>query len=387
MGLFVIVADINPNSIGFEYADDHVVLSTRNVDDLLDFVRSYRKCRSIDGAMTMGSEIPMSVAIIAEELQSPAISRKTALWASDKLAMKQRWVECGVPVPWFKEISSVDELHKIVRERGYSLVVKPVDRSGARGVFRLTENADLNYLFENSKKDSYTGRVMVEEYIAGSQESTESIVYDDFFCTPGFSDRNYDMNSVLTPNIIENGGTMPTNLSPEEQRRFEDVLERAARALGIKRGVAKGDGVYTSKRGPVMFEMAARLSGGYMSSGLIPVSTGINIVETMIDITVGNAPDLTKLMPRWSRGAALRYFFPREGILKNIKGAKEVQNQHWVHALDVNYSEGEYVPFPKSHRERFGGFLVEGETRTEAEARAKWVYDTIRIETESGPMK
>ncbi len=382
MGLFVIVADQNPRALGFRYADDYAVISTRDIPALVSFIRSYRKRRPLHGVMTMGSEIPMSVAMVAEELESPAISRDIARLASDKLAMKQRWAECGIPVPWFQEITSVAELRRIIRERGYSLVIKPIDRSGARGVYRLWEKADLEELVAKAKSYSYVGRVMVEEYIEGPQESTESIVYDDFFCTPGFSDRNYELNPLFHPNMIENGGTMPPNLSGEARRSFEELLEKAARALGIERGVAKGDGVICPRRGPIMFEMAARLSGGHMSSGLIPVSTGINIVETMLEISVGNVPDLSKLTPRWEKGAALRYFFPNPGVLKGIVGLEKVMSQSWLKALDLSYSLGDYVPWPLSHSERFGGFLVEGDTRLEAEARAQQVYDTVRIMTE-----
>ena len=382
MGLFVIVADRNPQALGFRYADEAVVISTRDIPSLLEFIRSYRKRRPIDGVMTMGSEIPMSVAVLSEELGAPGISREIAYLASDKLAMKQRWLECGVPVPWFQEVNSISELRRIIRERGYGLVIKPIDRSAARGVFRLSEGADLEALFGQAKGLSFAGRVMVEEYLDGPQESTESIVYDDFFTTPGCSDRNYELNPLFHPNMIENGGTMPTDLPPEKWRGFEAMLEKAARALGIRRGVAKGDGVYCPQRGPVMFEMAARLSGGHMSSGLIPVSTGVNIVETMIDISVGNVPDLTKLTPKWRKGAALRYFFPTPGKWRGFEGLEEVMRQPWLKALDLYYSPGDYVPKPPSHAERFGGFLVEGETRAEAEARARWVYDTVRIITD-----
>ena len=367
MGLFVIVADRNPQALGFQYADEAVSISTRDIPARLDFVRSYRKRRPIDGVMTMGSEIPMSVAILSEELESPGVSREIAHLASDKLAMKQRWLECGVPVPWFQEVRSVSELRRIIRDRGYDLVLKPTDRSAARGVFRLSETADLDLLFGEAKSLSYAGRVMVEEYLEGPQESTESIVYDDFFTTPGCSDRNYELNPVFYPHMIENGGTMPTSLAPEQWRAFDAMLEKAARALGIRRGVAKGDGVYSPARGPVMFEMAARLSGGHMSSGLIPVSTGVNMVETMIDISVGNVPDLAQLQPKWQKGAALRYFFPRPGTWRELKGLEEVMRQPWLKALDLYYSPGDYIPRPPSHAERFGGFLVEGDTRAEAE--------------------
>lgn len=381
MGCYVIAADRNPNATAFDSADEKVITCTQDIDGLIEFVHRYQKNKNIDGVMTMGSEIPMSIAILSEVIESPGISRNTAKLASNKLEMKNLWADKQVPIPWYSEVRSSEHLKDIVKEFGWDLIVKPTDRSGARGITILSDKMNLVHVFEKARSISYEGKVLVEELLPGPQLSTESIVYDDFFTTAGFSDRNYDMTEMINGSPIENGGTMPSVINQNKLTEVHKLLEKAARTLGIERGVAKGDVAFDKYGNPKMIEMAARLSGGWMSSGLIPVTTGVNIVETIIEISLGVKPDLNKLVPKWQKHAALRYFFPNPGQYKTTKNINKVQNQSWVKVLEFYKTKNDYINLPMSHGDRFGAFLVEANSRNEVINRANWVYNTIRIIT------
>jgi biotin carboxylase len=189
------------------------------------------------------------------------------------------------------------------------------------------------------------------------------------------------MIEVLRPNIIENGGWVPSSATPEERASVEALVERGALALGVTDGVVKGD-VVLAERGPVMIEMAVRLSGGDFSESLIPLGCGVNIVEEAINIAIGRKPDLEKLKPRWTKAVVNRYFFPAPGRLVRIEGAEAVREKPWVEKLEFNYGPGEVVPQVRSHADRFGVFIVTGEDRHEVEERAAWVYGTVKIITE-----
>jgi len=381
MGLRVLTVDMNPQSPGFTLADDYAVISTRDLTALKDFLDDYkRNGHHVAGVLTMGSDIPQAVVELADYLDTPSIAMESAILATHKYKMKCRFREHDVPVPWFSLVNSADELRAIVKDRGYPLIIKPVDRSGSRGVFRLIEGCDLDSLFTQSQEVSFCGQVMVEEYLDGLQISTESVMYESKAYTPGFADRNYEMLEVYAPHIIENGAWVPSMLDREQRRDVEALVEKAALALGVTSGIVKGDVVLTSD-GPVMIEMAARLSGGDFSESLIPLGCGVNIVEAAINIAIGNKPDLSKLEPKWEKGVVNRYFFPAPGRLIRIEGEGEVRRQPWLKKLEFWYKPGDIVPQVCSHADRFGVFIATGDTREEAEERAAWVYDTIKIIT------
>ena len=382
MGLNVLVVDGNPASPGFALADEHAVVSTRDLPALEAFVNAYRRRGgSIHGVMVQGSDIPQIVCALAEHLGTPHIPMEAARISTHKYLMKQRFAEAGVPIPWFARVGSVDELRRILEARGYPLILKPVDRSGARGVFYLQPGCDIEALFLRSQALSFSGEVMVEEYLPGLQISTETIMYQGRAYTPGFADRNYEKLEVYAPNIIENGGWVPSCVTASQRQAVEKLVEQAGLALGVTDGVVKGDVVLTPE-GPKMIEMATRLSGGDFSESLIPLGCGVNIVEAALDIALGRKPDLEKLQPLCQKGVVNRYFFPRPGRLLRIEGENGVRALPWVKKLEFWYRPGDMVPEVRSHADRFGVFIVVGETRNEAESRAAKVYEMINIVTE-----
>src|SRR5262249_27644891 len=143
MGLHVVVSDMNPSAPGFAVANDAVVANTYDVHATVAAAIAYQKTkRPINGVMCMAADVPMTVAGVAEALGLPGISTESARLAADKLAMKQAFDRAGIPIPWFQAIESLEELEETVDQRGFPVVLKPVDGRGARGVLRLTETTD-----------------------------------------------------------------------------------------------------------------------------------------------------------------------------------------------------------------------------------------------------
>ncbi len=158
MGLHVVVSDMNPKASGFVLADDHIIASTYDVEKTVSAAQKYnRTLRSIDGVMCVASDVPLTVASVADALGLPGITIETARLAGDKLAMKERFVEKGISIPWFSEVNSVDHLRLIVSERGFPVVLKPVDSRGALCVLRSTASADLDWAYEHSAAFSSSG--------------------------------------------------------------------------------------------------------------------------------------------------------------------------------------------------------------------------------------
>ena len=382
MGQYVLAFDQNPAAPAFEDADRHAVLSTRDVDALAGWLDEERqRLPTLGGVITMGSDIPVEVASLAARFDLPHIAHASAALATDKLAMKERFRERGIPVPWFAEVHSGAELSALAKQRGLPLVLKPIDRSGSRGVFLLDERSDLNASFARARDVSYAGRVMVEEFINGPQISTETLLWGERAATPGFADRNYELLERFLPQIMENGGWVPSALEPGQRALIEETATAAARALDIEAGVAKGD-LVLGPDGPVVIEIAARLSGGDFCESLVPLGTGVNYVREAIRIALGEEPDFEALEPRFERAVANRYLFPAPGRLRSVKGTDAVRAQPWVHKLELNYRPGQEVPPTESHAHRFGVFVVSGDDRTQAQERVDWVYDSLRISTD-----
>jgi biotin carboxylase len=381
MGLHVVVSDLNPTAPGFESADDTIIASTYDVQGtVLAAKRYHESVRHINGVICIASDIPLTIASVADELGLVGISLESAYLASDKLAMKRKFSKDSISIPWFSEIHNIEELKSALEEKNFPLILKPVDSRGARGVLRLTDDLDVSWAFDEAFKHSPTNRVMIEEYITGPQVSTESIVLDGKCFTSGFSDRNYELLERYTPHVIENGGDIPSKLSKIDQSAIYNLIEQAAKSLGVKNGVVKGDIVINNGK-PYVIELAARLSGGYFCSHQIPLNSGVEIVLEAIKISMGETIHEEDLIPKYNRPVSQRYLFPPQGRVVSISGVEEVAERSSIALCEIRVKEGDIIGPVHNHPARAGVVIAQGATQAEAQSEALKAVQDIQIET------
>lgn len=374
-GIRTIVLDMNPKALGVSLADEFYPVSTRDVTAVLEFLKSYDK--KIDGVMTIASDIPHIVSMAAEFLNVPHVPLENAKVCIEKFKMKEVLQKGGVQVPPFAHITSVEELKSFINSAGYPVVIKPVDNSGARGVLRLTADTDLAWAFEYSKKFSFSGNMEAEKFIDGPQVSTEGIMLNDTFYCTGFADRNYERLNKTPPFMVEDGGDIPTTLSDTDKKKVEKEFEKAVRALGINWGPAKGDMVMGKDGKAYVIEIAARLSGGNFCYDKVPWSTGVDIVDILIDMSVRNPIDVSRFVPTKNLATSQRYFFPSPGTITAITGVEEAKELQYVKKMDIWLKEGDVIPPALNHPARVGYVIALAPTLAEATAAARQAVKTV----------
>ena len=200
---------------------------------------------------------------------------------------------------------------------------------------RLTSGMDIAAAFDYARSFSYGGEVIAEKFISGLQISTEGLFHDGrFYCT-GFADRNYARLDDAVPFMVEDGGDIPTVLGEAEKKLVEAEFEKAARALGIDWGPAKGDMIFGEDGKAYVIEIAARLSGGNFCYDKVPWSTGVDIVDILVDMAVGNPVDPARFQPTRNLATSQRYFFPATGTIKQIEGLSEAESLPHIRKVDV----------------------------------------------------
>lgn len=363
-GIRTVVLDMNKEADGAQHADEFYPVSTRNTPAILEFLKGYNK--KIDGVMTIASDIPHCVSAAAEFLGVRHIPHPVADVCVDKFRMKEVLQKGGVRVPEFAIVARVADLSAFIKEVSYPVVIKPVDNSGARGVLRLTESVDLQWAFDYAKRFSFSGELIAERFIGGLQISTEGIMLDDVFYCTGLADRNYERVEKTAPYLVEDGGDIPSALAQNEQQLIKEEFEKSVRALGIDWGPAKGDMVMGKDGRPYIVEIAARLSGGNFCYDKVPWSTGVDIVDVLIDMSVGNQIDIKRLAPTKDMATSQRYFFPKPGEVKAIKGVDEIKKRPFIKKVDVWVRVGDTVAPAVNHPARVGYVIALAPTRSEA---------------------
>lgn len=372
MGNDTIVVDINPDAIGFSVPGvKKVIVSTIDVEKVLETARKY----NIDGIMTLATDMPMrSVAKVSKEMCLVGIDEETALKATNKSEMRKALKNYGVPVPKFYTVSNIEEYIEVVKKFEGSFIVKPVDSSGSRGIYEIKDfkNKELIYnAFEYSKSFSNNGDVIVEEYMEGPEVSVETLSINGECNVIQITDKL----TTGAPHYVEIGHSQPTIHSKELVRRITDITIAANKAIGIESGPSHTEIIITNE-GPKIVELGARLGGDNITTHLVPLSTGVDMVESCIKIALGEKVGVDI---KCNKGAAIRYFSQHEGTIESIIGLDEAKKYPGIKQISVVHGVGEKITNIVSSGSRIGFVISQGNNSEAAIDNCIKALDKIKI--------
>jgi biotin carboxylase len=324
MGLRVVVVDRDACCPCADVADDVIVASTYDVQEVVEQVWWYDQVwHHINAVMCLATDVPITAYAVAQVLGLPNIGWYAAACGANKLLQRMVLQQNGVLVPWYQPVYDYICLDRM-RQQHDNLVVKPVDSRGARGVIRLLHDVGTKWAYDTALEQSPSKHVLAEHWVDGIQISTEGVVLDGIYHHVAMVDRNYDMLNKFAPYVIENGGQQPTVLRDDEQASVVKTMQAAAVAIGLTNGTLKGDLVVRlgdTRPHVYVIEVAPRLSGGYMSTVQIPLATGVPLVQIAARIALGQDVDVDELEPRARQAVAIRYAFPTTPTSHPERGA------------------------------------------------------------------
>lgn len=375
MGLRVVAVDMNPEAIGFsEPGIEKEVISTIDIPNVLAAAKRHK----IDGIMTLASDMPMrTVAVVAKELGLVGITEDTALKATNKAFMRQSLQEHGVPIPKFFRVSDPAQYEAAVSQMDGPFMVKPADNSGSRGIVKVEDKKDreaVEKAYAYSRESSRSGDVVVEEYMEGPEVSVETLTVNGECHVIQITDKL----TTGAPHFVEMGHSQPTRLPAETANAICQVAKAANRAVGISQGPSHTE-IIVTKTGPKIVELGARLGGDCITTHLVKLSTGVDMVECCIRLALGEAAELA---PTVKKGSAIRYFRQKAGVVRAIDGIADAQRLPGVHQISVVHGVGEAVHEIHSSADRMGFVIAQADSADAAVQIAEVALEKIRVTME-----
>lgn len=351
LGYYVGVADYDPNAVGIPYADEYYNVSTIDEEGIYQAAKAF----GADGIMTLATDMPMrSVAYACKKLGLTGISYDTAVKATDKGEMIKAFEANGVEHPWYYIINKPSEAGAVLDKITYPCITKPTDNAGSRGVMLVHSRQELEAAISYSSENGRKGGVIVEEYMVGPEVSVEIITWQGEPHVLQVTDKR----TTGAPHFVETGHSQPSALGEENVARISDLACRAVKAVGLKNGPAHVEIILT-KDGPKMVEMGARMGGGCITTHLVPLSTGIDMVKATIDICLGQTPDIT---PKQQKGSAILFFRTDCGKIQEIKGVEEAQAIPGVQEIAFSKKVGDQSVEWSSGADRAGYVVAQSDT-------------------------
>lgn len=368
MGLHVAVVDFNPQAIGIPYADKYYNASTMDEDAVLAAAEDYQP----DGIMTLATDMPMrGVAKTSDKLHLHSISYETAVKATDKYDMIKAFKEHEVPSPWFFVVDKLEELKAHETDVSFPCIIKPTDNAGSHGVAKVYSFQELLYNYEYAHSCSRHGKVIVEEYLDGPEVSVEVMVVNGIVNILQITDKI----TTGAPHFVEMGHTQPSRMPITIQGAIRNVAVAACNAIGIDKGPAHVE-MKVTNRGPVMIELGARMGGDNITTHLVPLSTGIDMVGSTIKVALGEEPDIT---PTLHCGSAIRYFEVPFGTIKAIENVEEACRAPGVNQITFTKEVGEESTPIHCSNDRIGFVIAQGATAEDAVAACEEAMKQVQI--------
>ena len=211
---------------------------------------------------------------------------------------------------------------------------------------------------------------MVEEYIEGSEFSIEGLVFGGRLYITALADRHI----FFPPYFIEMGHTIPSDCPQEIADEVMSVFERGVHALGLTDGAVKGD-ILVRNGKAFVGEIAARLSGGYMSGWTVPYSCGLDITAAALTLALGGSPRLhtcgknsfvIPLKQNCQFVSAERAWISIPGQVAAVSGLEAARAAPFVKDVFPRAGVGDTVVFPQNNVEKCGNVLSAAPTRAKA---------------------
>jgi biotin carboxylase len=162
-----------------------------------------------------------------------------------------------------------------------------------------------------------------------------------------------------------------------DQEKIKDLACRAVKAVGIDNGPAHVE-IMLTKEGPKMVELGARMGGDCITTHLVPLSTGVDMIKATMDICLGQTPDIA---PKFQKGSAIRFFDVPCGTITAIDGVEEAKAIPGVQEIAFTKQVGDTVGEIGASGDRVGFVIAQTDTPEDAENTCKKALEVIKIIT------
>lgn len=377
MGYQIILVDYNEKAVGFDLADVKLVVSTLDQEEVYRQALIYQP----DVVITSTSDGPVrTAAYVNEKLgKKPDLSYEDSLCATIKSHMRRRLEENHVPIPAYYVVHEYEEFRTAVETLQGGCIVKPADNAGSRGVVALNDGRtrceeELRRTYEYSKENSRNGIVMVEEYMTGPEVSVEAMTVEGQTTILTITDKYI----TPPPYFVEIAHSEPSCLDEETQERIRQVARQAIGAIRLQNGPSHTE-IKVTEQGPKIVELAARLGGDYITSRLVPLSTGVDMVGASVLLATGGEVDLECTR---HRGSAIHFIQGKEGVIKQIVIDPALSQMEGVEEVTVYKKVGDRVHSTRSSNDRLGHIITVGRTAKEAMETGRRAMELVRVEVE-----
>ncbi len=374
----VIAVDRNAAAPGLGVADVGEIADFGNVEAVAEVGRHHH----VSGVMTFAADraVPV-VAGVAERLGLPGIGTETAHMMTNKIAMRRRLADAGVPQPRHAALRHVREIRSAAEAVGFPAVLKPADSAGQRGLFLVLSIDDIERHLYAALAQSTDEEAILESYHSGLEVNGLLVARGGEITVLTLSDRR------RPPGIgfgVALAHVYPSTLYGDALAEVERVGRATVHALGLEDGIAYPQVIWGDDGVARLIEVAARIPAGQMDS-VARYGVGIDLIEIALRQALGETVPNELVEPKLQQPMAISFLTAEPGPLPtgrlvDVSGLDRVLAFPGVVEADVYFQEGETIRPVQVDGDRRGYVIALGDTNIDAVARAEAAARLLDVE-------
>ncbi len=329
--------------VGEKEADHFVPISVIELEKIYDYCLE----NGIDFASSIGSDITiLTVNYLLRRFGKPCNSEKTDEIATNKYKMREALSSHGVECPGYICVDHLP-LKKELAHLSYPMIVKPSDRSGSRGIFKVRDYEELCEALPVSMGESFEKKAVIEEYIDGPEYSCESISFKGKHKVLSITQKH----TTGSPNFIETGHDEPSDIPEECLEKVSDQIKMALDALSIEYGASHAEFKLDEQMNVHIIEIGPRMGGDCIGSHLVPLSTGYDFMKMVIDAAQGKEPDF--YVAEHYDKASIRFIMTKD----DIEAMNEVMKNEKYLVMETHLEDNDINEKVTNSTDRHGYYI------------------------------
>ncbi len=377
MGVETFVTDYLENSPAKKVADHAFMVDATDVDAVVQLCKE----QNIDGIITGYVDLLLPYCQrICQKMGKPFWGNAENINMSiNKVKFKIACEKSGVPiVPWKK--ANRDNYLDVIKTINPPVVVKPVDNSGSRGVYKCSEISNLKECAEKALEYSKCGEILIEKAMDTNHEfSAYYIINQGQSYLTGLGDRYVnDSDKEIAP--IAQGMLLPSVHLKQWMEQIDPCIRKFFSDNDMNNGFVFLQGFYDNKNFYI-HEIGFRLNGGF-SYKIVEHYSKYNQIQELIKFSLTGEMDQSEIKksdPFFDGYGMIITISLKPGEIKNISGIDKIESTNGVLKFYQLHDIGEQLFSRGTTAQYFAYVLCATKTKEEMNNIIKTINENLVV--------
>lgn len=374
----VYVTDYFEDSPCKKIAEKSFMVSCTDVDRVVQLIKE----EHIDGVIMGYADVLMpSYVQICERTGLPCYANFHAIEVtSNKADFKELCRNFDIPVVPEYSIEDVEDGNV-----AYPLIVKPVDNSGARGIYICHNKAEFDTFYPQALHFSPQKHVLIERFMNGREATIFYYLHKGEIYFLGIGDRHM---LTFSDHLLQLpiGYTFPSVNQQDFLKVENENIKRMFKSLNMNEGMVFMQ-CFNENGNYIVYEMGYRLTGS-IEHHLMEHAYGFNHLKAMLQYAVGEEVNVKPLQSAYLANAVVANvtLLLSKGIIDHYNGIDKVKNMPGVLHVHESYPIGQVIDENILGRLSQVGIrvLLHADNKTQLLQRMDLVKDTLKVISTDG---